>query len=156
MLGHQPEHGERPFLVGRLTADRDYRRRVETAERLGIPRSKLEGREPATVTEYEYDEQGRVVRSVAVAEPSWTEQDYAEVLALGEYRDTLCPCCGLPAVKVNGHERDFPGVVVARTKCWARETMVLSQSVWENGLTENGKKPLPASARAVMWGMRLK
>lgn len=93
---------------------------------------------------------------MATTEPTWTEQDYAEVMALGEYRDGLCPCCGFPASKVNAHEREFPGVVVSRTKCFARETLALSQAAWESGLTENGKKSLPPSAGAVMWGMRLK
>jgi hypothetical protein len=49
-----------------------------------------------TETEYEYDDQNRIVRSLSVAEPEWTDTDRGLVLALlAERRDT-CPSCGHP------------------------------------------------------------
>lgn len=47
-------------------------------------------------TVHEYDEAGRVVRSVTTAEPEWTEADRGLVLALlAEQRET-CSACGHP------------------------------------------------------------
>jgi hypothetical protein len=43
---------------------------------------------------YEYDEHGRVTRSLAVAEPEWTDADRGLVLALLAERAETCPSCG--------------------------------------------------------------
>ncbi len=126
------------------------------AERLQQPRSRLEGREPAQVTEHEYDEQGRLIRSITTSEPTWTEEDLAEVMALQEWRDSLCPCCGLPSAKVNGHEKDAPPIRISRVTCWARKTELETRAAWEKGRTSNGQNPLPPGDRAIMWGMTIK
>ena len=47
-------------------------------------------------TRHFYNRRGRLVRSVTVREPEWTEQDRAEILALGLYRSRLCPLHGGP------------------------------------------------------------
>jgi hypothetical protein len=58
---------------------------------LGVPPSKLDGREPGSTTQHVYDRRGRLLRSVTTREPEWTEQDVAEVLALAEHEARLCP-----------------------------------------------------------------
>lgn len=104
---------------------------------------------PAELTEHEYDEQGRLVRSVAIREPLWTEQDSAEVLALTEYRAGLCPCCGLPKSLVQGHERDAPRFVVGKRYCWARKTLAETQAQWAKG-----RDPKPGDG-ALQWSIRV-
>lgn len=47
---------------------------------MGIPPSKLLGREPAEVTSFEYDDDGRMVRAVTVREPEYTFLDRAWLL----------------------------------------------------------------------------
>lgn len=62
----------------------------------GIPRSQLLGREPAEITIYEYDDDGRLTRSVTTREPRWTEEDIAWALAGIEEQADRCPKCSLP------------------------------------------------------------
>lgn len=109
----------------------------------------MEGREPAEVTEHEY-EGGRLVRSVTVREPEWTEQDLLEVLALAEYRDSLCDCCGLPKSQVWVHERDAPPFVVSKWLCLARRTLNETQAH-----LFSDKPPTP-SQQALLWSVRAK
>jgi YD repeat-containing protein len=125
----------------------EFRRRVEAAERAGIPSSKLDGREPREVTEYEYDDEGRLTRSVTVREPEWTEQDVAERLALAEYRDSLCSCCGLPKNQVLIHERDAPRFVVNKQYCLARKALAEVQRAYM-------KSNKPTAAEALVWSVR--
>ena len=101
------------------------------------------------MTEHEYDAGGRLVRSVTTREAEWTEQDLAEVLALAEYRDSLCECCGLPKADVQVHERDAPKFIVSKRYCHARKTLLESQA----GFFE-GKKPDPAHG-ALLWSVRV-
>lgn len=103
--------------------------RIEAAERLGIPPSRFDGREPVATTTYEYDGD-RLVRSVTVREPEWTEQDRAWMFALAGYRDSyFCPCgCGLPAEQTLAHENDgHTFVVPPPTRCRARTALSIAQ-----------------------------
>lgn len=43
---------------------------------------------------YEYDESGRLVRSVTTTEPEWDEDEQNWMLALAECRDLTCSGCG--------------------------------------------------------------
>lgn len=54
------------------------------------------GWEPATVTEYEHDEQGRVVRSTSRTEPEWDRTQHALVAALADLEADTCSGCGNP------------------------------------------------------------
>lgn len=47
-------------------------------------------------TTYDYDDAGRVVRTVTVAEPEWTTADRGWVLALLAEQADVCPDCGHP------------------------------------------------------------
>lgn len=110
----------------------------------------MEGREPLEVTDYEYDDAGRLVRAVTSRESEWTEQDTAEQLALAEYRDTLCGCCGMPKAIVQGPEKDLPRLVVSKRYCHARRTLIESQQAF----TRNGKEFKPAHG-ALQWSIRM-
>ncbi|MGW1057627.1 hypothetical protein [Micromonospora rubida] len=63
----------------------------------------MEGWEPTTV--YEYDEQGRLVRSTP--EPEWTDQQLALMLALDEYEASLCRRCGHLLEETTRPEHDY-------------------------------------------------
>lgn len=105
------------------------------------------------MTQYEYED-GRLVRSVTTREPEWTEQDQAEVLALAEYRDSLCSCCGLPSADVDArlvHERDAPKFVVSKHFCWARRTLAETQAAY---FKQHEKNPRPEHA-ALQWSVRI-
>jgi hypothetical protein len=110
----------------------------------------MEGREPVEVTEYEYDDAGRMVRSTTIREPEWTEQDTAEVFALAAHRATLCPCCGLPKAMVQVHEQDLPEIVVESKTCWARKKQLKEQAAL-------GKKKISEEAlHSLQWSIRVK
>lgn len=115
-----------------------------------MPRSRLEGREPGETTEYEY-ENDRLVRSTTTRDPEWTEQDTAEMLALAEYRDSLCDCCGLPVSMTLVDERDAPRFIVSKKYCLARRTLIESQQAFTN----NGKEAKPVH-QALRWSVQVK
>lgn len=48
------------------------------------------------MVEYEYDDDGRLIRSVTTREPEWDEQERAWFLALAEFESRPCPNCGRP------------------------------------------------------------
>ena len=55
------------------------------------------GHDPVVETVYEYDEAGRVTRSLAApVEPEWSPEDRALMLALAEHEANICPNCGQP------------------------------------------------------------
>ncbi len=82
-------------------------------------------------------------------EPEWTEQDLLEVLALAEYRDSLCDCCGLPKDAVWVHEAKAPRLLVSKWPCLARRTLAESQSAFFGD-----KQPTPAQS-ALKWSVRI-
>lgn len=63
---------------------------MEAAERLGVSLRRFEGWEPTT--HYEHDEHGLLVSSAPDVE--WDDTEQGWMLALGAYRDSLCPGCG--------------------------------------------------------------
>jgi len=95
-LGAELGPGERPFLRRRLRHDAGLRAEVEAATDLAIPVSKWRGAEVEQATTYEYAEDGRLIRSVTVSSPEWTDDDRALVLALREEQANTCPMCGHP------------------------------------------------------------
>lgn len=97
-----------------------------------MPRSQLEGREPAEVTEHEYDDAGRLIRSVTTRESEWTEHDLADQLALAEYRSWLCPCgCGYLEEDTHSHEETGPRFTASRSTCRARLELIEQQTAHE-------------------------
>lgn len=49
---------------------------------------------PAMVTEHEYDDRGRVIRSVTRSEVEWDDGQRMWMLALAHYEASLCRKCG--------------------------------------------------------------
>jgi hypothetical protein len=121
------------------------------AERLGIPPSQLDGREPAEVTEYEYDG-GQLVRSVTTREPRFTEQDRAELLALALYRDGLCPLCGQPLAVCTSPEDGGPSFVPSYRTCRASMERIDVQEA----IAEKHKKTGDRYARARLWSTTIR
>lgn len=61
----------------------------------GVPRSELLGRQPVASTEFEYDEQDRLVRTVTTWEPRWLPEDVSWAQAWRRWVAGKCPGCGL-------------------------------------------------------------
>lgn len=98
------------------------------------------------MTQYEYDDSGLLVRSVTSRESRWTEQDRAEVLALADYRDGLCPCgCGHQMAETLSHEEKGPQFIADRVVCRARLQLIEAQIA-----AEDPDKPNPYAA-ARLW-----
>jgi hypothetical protein len=87
---------------------------------------------------------------VTTREPLWTERDTAEVLALAEYRASLCDCCGLPKRWTLAHERDAPKFVISKRYCLARRALLETQDAF----TDGGKESNPAHG-ALQWSIRV-
>jgi hypothetical protein len=115
-----------------------------------VPPSVFDGREPVTVTEYEYDGDGRITRSVATTESAWTEVDRAEMFALAEFRSSiLCPCgCGFLAADTLANEKlgPVPTFTATRVVCRARAARLEAAAG-----VDDPKKPPPPSAGARIW-----
>lgn len=77
----------------------DERTRLEVARDWHGPSPKrFQGWEPTWVTTYEYDDDGRLTRSVTkMAEPEWDDGTRTLVEGLGKYDRDCCPGCGLHA-----------------------------------------------------------
>jgi hypothetical protein len=68
------------------------------------------------------------VRSVTTREPLFTEQDRAELLALGVYRQGLCPACGGPIDECTSHEKDGPKFKASYKVCRRRDVLSMTQN----------------------------
>jgi hypothetical protein len=90
----QPAHRRCPFLARRIADSVELRHRVEAATQLGISLKRFDGWEPRQVTEYAYDDAGRLVRAVTRREVEWDEQQQAYALALVGARALTCDGCG--------------------------------------------------------------
>ena len=107
---------------------------MAVASKYGIPRSQLLGREPEETTTYEYDENGRLLRSVTTREPRWTDEDIAWAAAWMQEQADCCPGeCGLPlsettamkeGVPVHTYHVDIPRV------CRACETLAKKKDAY--------------------------
>jgi hypothetical protein len=102
----------------------------------------LDGREPRTVTEYEY-EGGRIVRAIATREPEWLPVDRAEMLALAEFRGSLCPGgCGHPVDETTAHHEKGPQYEAHSTTC---------RACAERREAQDGKAESNPDASAQLW-----
>lgn len=61
-------------------------------------------------------------------EPLYTEQDRAELLALGAYRDGMCPACGGPLEECTGPETRDSFFRASRVRCLRRDALSMSQN----------------------------
>jgi hypothetical protein len=85
-----------------------------------------------TVTEYEYDDQGRLVRSWSQPESEWDQQQQAWMEALAAYRGERCPCgCGQRYVDTTSAEETGPQFEAGRVVCRARLALLEAQKAAE-------------------------
>ncbi|MBM0277807.1 hypothetical protein [Micromonospora tarensis] len=130
---HPEPHGCRsPFLIRRLASEPATLVRIETAERLGIAPRRLDGWEPAETTTYEHDGDGRLVRSVTVREPEWSEQDRAWMAALAAHRSGRCPSCGGDAAVCCAPDGDGAFVVPPPTRCHVTTALAVAQAQYQD------------------------
>jgi hypothetical protein len=113
-----------------------------------MPPSKFDGAPTVAITEYEYDGDGKLIRSVTTTEGEWTEVDRAEMFALEEFRSSiLCPCgCGFKAADTLSMEGVGPDFTASRVVCRARLARLETEAA-----IDDPKKPAPVSARARIW-----
>lgn len=90
---------------------------LRAARAWGVSWSRWCGTRPTTTTTYEYDDQGRVVRTVAVSDPDWTDLDRRAALALHAYEQDLCSGCGQPLSETTKPERDGQYLPLAAVRC---------------------------------------
>ncbi|MEU4399784.1 hypothetical protein [Micromonospora orduensis] len=126
----EPQGRRPPFLIRRLADEPGLRARIETAERLGVAPRRLDGWEPAETTTYEYDG-GRLVRSVTVREPEWSDQDRAWLAALAAYRAGRCPSCGGDASVCCSPASDGAFVVPPPTRCHVTTALTIAQAQYQ-------------------------
>lgn len=105
--------------MGRLRDSVQHQQELRLARTYRIPRSRLLGREPRTVTTYHYDGEGRLVRAVTVRESEWTEDDRDWALADLQVQDGLCGSCGLPLEETTDPDNEFAYVADEPARCHA-------------------------------------
>lgn len=76
---------------------------------------------------HEYDNAGRLVRSVTSTEPEWDEQERAWALALAAFEDSLCPLCGRPLAICSAPEAEGRVTVPAPTRCHVTTAVELAR-----------------------------
>lgn len=72
------------------------------------------------------------MRTTTTVEARYTEQDRAELLALGVYRDGLCSVCGGPATECQSHEKDGPKFTPSRLRCRRTDAVLAAKSALQN------------------------
>lgn len=93
-MGGQQHPGLRPFLARRLVDSPELRTKVEAAYNLGISVKRLDGWEPVEVSEHEYDDDGRLIRTVTRREAEWDDHERAWMDAWLLYRSNVHDACG--------------------------------------------------------------
>lgn len=61
---------------------------------MGIAVKRLDGWEPVTVAEHEYDDDGRLIRTVTRREPEWDEESRTWAEAWLVYKSQIHEACG--------------------------------------------------------------
>lgn len=89
---------------------------LRAARAWGVSWSRWCGTRPTTTTTYEYED-GRVVRTVTVADPDWTDLDRRAALALAQYEQDLCGGCGQPMSETTKADNDGRYVPMAAVRC---------------------------------------
>jgi hypothetical protein len=84
------------------------------------------GEEPGEITEYEYDESGRLARSVTIRVPEWDDEQRGWMLALAVYRARLCPQCGRPLSVCTDPDSESEWLVPPARRCYATTALRLA------------------------------
>lgn len=83
-----------------------HRAVIQAARSWGVPPSVFMGEGSGTVTTYEYDVSGRLVRAVS-APPTWSADDQDAALDLLAYEANLCPGCRHPLDETTRPEHEY-------------------------------------------------
>jgi hypothetical protein len=112
----------------------------------------LWGWEPKRTTTFEYDDAGRVVRSVETTEAEWDPESYALLAALADYEAALCPRCGEPLVECRdaGADPNNPRathryVAKIQGRCHACDALVVKQRADLEDSADTAPIPRPES-----------
>lgn len=98
-------------------------------------------------TSYEYDDAGRLISSSPEVEWDETEQNW--MLALQDYRDSLCPLCGGPTEICQSSDLNVVNSIRARHPVRCNVTTVVDIAQNADGAD---KYPQP---RALLWGAEI-
>jgi hypothetical protein len=93
---------------------------------------RLNGWEPREVTEHEYDDAGRCVRSVTTREVEWDEDERAWALALLELEADACPGCHGRMSETTAPEAEGKYVSPAPTRCHMCTAISAAQSTYHD------------------------
>lgn len=107
---------------------------------------RFSGWEPAESTEYEYDEAGRLIRSVTTREPEWDEQERAWMLALAEHESRLCPLCGRPLSVCTDPATEGRWKTAPPTRCYATTSVIQARKPYDEKSAEPRALMFSASA----------
>ena len=118
-MGREQGGRLRPFLSRRLADTPDLRLKAEAAFGLGISVKRFDGWEPVEVAEHEYDDSGRLVRTVTRREPEWDDEQRGWALAWLTYKANVHDACGHYLPDSTAPEADEGYVVEAAIRCHA-------------------------------------
>lgn len=79
----------------------------------------LLGRQRVSVTEYVYDDAGRLLRSVTTHDAEWSEMDLGNAKAHRRNEADRCPGCGLPLSETTLTENEGAYEAPPPTRCHA-------------------------------------
>jgi hypothetical protein len=90
------------------------------------------GREPRSVTTFEYDGRGRLVRAITVREPEWLEEDRDWATAdLHEQASKCSSGCGLPLDETTDPANEGAYEAPLPTRCFACTTLSARQAEYK-------------------------
>lgn len=84
-----------------------------------MPRSVLLGRQRKSVTEWEYDDEGRLVREVVTHDAEWTDEDLGYAKAWHRIELDRCPGCQLPLSETTDPDHEGAYEAPPPTRCHA-------------------------------------
>lgn len=93
------------------------RAELEAARSWGVSLRRFSGWEPDSVTTYEYDPDGRLVRTVTTVDPEWDGAERDNALALAAYEADLCPGCRRPMAETTDPANEARYVADAAIRC---------------------------------------
>lgn len=93
---------------------------------------RLNGWEPRSETVYEYDDSGKLLRSVTTVEPEWDEDERAWAIALLELDADTCPGCGGMLTDTTAPDAEGKYVASAPTRCHKCTAISVAQSSYHD------------------------
>ena len=110
----------------------------------------MAGWEPATVTHYEYDDDGRLVRSVTVSEAEWSPEDVALLVASRQAEREL-GSHGIPLSEAfdPANQFRFKGQDAPRVD-YAEKARLDAQEAFYK---QHDKKDMPVNRHGHVWGV---